>query len=225
MSKKKRITIPSPCNQQWEFMTELEKGKICRACHYKVLDLTNCSEEEIVKYVESKGVKVCGRVRVEQLNTNRRNRRTTSLYPIIQSVIASFLITGNVGATMKSDREALRQGMFTVVKVEKNYIEEQKLQDSLRIIRGRILDESGEPFPFVNVELVGTDIVVKTTFEGEFVMEVPEVLTMKVVVLKAGFVGYESAEFRVKVKDLPVKRDFYLTERLSFVIGEVLIIK
>lgn len=225
MSKKKRITISSPCNQQWEFMTELEKGKLCSVCDYKVLDLTNCSEEEIVKHLENKSTKVCGRVRVEQLNTNRSNRRITSFYPIIQSVIASFLMTGNVGAAMKPDRAALQQGMFTVVKVGKNHLDERKPQDSLRIIRGRILDESGEPLPFVKVELVGTDIVVQTTFEGEFEMEVPEMLKMKVVVLKAGFLGYESAEFRVKVKNLPVKRDFYLTETKAFIIGEVLIIE
>lgn len=69
MENKFKITIPKPCNEDWNEMSPTEKGRFCDVCTKEVVDFTNKTSEEIQKYfVEKKDKKVCGRFKNEQLD-------------------------------------------------------------------------------------------------------------------------------------------------------------
>jgi hypothetical protein len=63
-----KISIPTPCHEDWEAMIPNEKGRHCNSCIKTVVDFTNMSDEE-VKYffLNKKEDKVCGRFRNDQL--------------------------------------------------------------------------------------------------------------------------------------------------------------
>lgn len=42
-----RISIPDPCNQNWNQMLPNEKGRYCDTCKLTVVDFTKMSNEEI----------------------------------------------------------------------------------------------------------------------------------------------------------------------------------
>ena len=63
-----KITIPKPCNENWDKFTPTEKGKHCQVCAKTVIDFTNWQPTAIVNYIATnKEEETCGRFRLEQL--------------------------------------------------------------------------------------------------------------------------------------------------------------
>ncbi len=64
-----KISIPTPCHEDWGTMTPNEQGRHCSSCAKTVVDFTGMSDEQ-VKYffLDKKEERVCGRFRNEQLH-------------------------------------------------------------------------------------------------------------------------------------------------------------
>jgi hypothetical protein len=64
-----KISIPTPCHQDWGAMTPNEQGRHCTSCAKTVVDFTAMTDDE-VKYffINKKEEKVCGRFKNEQLH-------------------------------------------------------------------------------------------------------------------------------------------------------------
>ncbi len=63
-----KISIPTPCQQDWSAMTPNEQGRHCTSCAKTVVDFTSMSDEAIKHFfINKKEEKVCGRFKNEQL--------------------------------------------------------------------------------------------------------------------------------------------------------------
>ena len=71
-----KISIPDPCNQNWNQMQPNEKGRYCDTCKLTVVDFTKMSNEEIKNYLLNKSY-VCGRFDCTQIKTSHRSRLET----------------------------------------------------------------------------------------------------------------------------------------------------
>lgn len=68
--KKLNLSIPKPCDEDWNKMLPDEKGKFCQSCCKKVFDFTNSSTEEITAiFSNNPTAKICGRFKKEQLES------------------------------------------------------------------------------------------------------------------------------------------------------------
>lgn len=66
-----KISIPTPCHEDWNKMTPKEQGSFCGSCAKIVVDFTKMKKEEIKQYfTEKKEEKTCGRFTVSQLSQN-----------------------------------------------------------------------------------------------------------------------------------------------------------
>src|SRR6185503_4495008 len=66
-----RISIPKPCQENWENMTPDQKGAFCGVCNKSVHDFTKKQPEEIKTILieeMSAGKKVCGRFNEDQIS-------------------------------------------------------------------------------------------------------------------------------------------------------------
>ncbi|GAB5557391.1 MAG: hypothetical protein SchgKO_16040 [Schleiferiaceae bacterium] len=63
------LTMPSPCQENWEDMTPEEKGRQCLKCQTKVWDFTESSPTEIEAFFKASKSKVCGRFTKDQIET------------------------------------------------------------------------------------------------------------------------------------------------------------
>lgn len=64
-----KISIPTPCHEDWEAMIPNEKGRHCNSCIKTVVDFTTMSDDEVKNFLLSrKEEKVCGRFRTDQLH-------------------------------------------------------------------------------------------------------------------------------------------------------------
>ncbi|MCE3074759.1 TonB-dependent receptor plug domain-containing protein [Chryseobacterium gwangjuense] len=64
-----KITIPTPCHENWEAMTSEEKGRFCSVCSKTVRDFTRSSDEELYQEMKS-DPDICGNFNENQLNRN-----------------------------------------------------------------------------------------------------------------------------------------------------------
>jgi len=68
-SKPIQISIPKPCNEDWNQMTLVEQGRFCSSCQKCVVDFTAYSDRQLFEYLNKhKGQKICGRFEYTQLN-------------------------------------------------------------------------------------------------------------------------------------------------------------
>ncbi|MFN8281732.1 MAG: hypothetical protein U0U67_00855 [Chitinophagales bacterium] len=65
--------IPQPCHEDWNAMTENEKGRHCDVCSKVVVDFTNMSDAEVVDYLQQHAQqKTCGHFRSNQLSQKQK---------------------------------------------------------------------------------------------------------------------------------------------------------
>jgi hypothetical protein len=62
------ISIPIPCNEDWNKMTPKENGKHCDSCNKIVVDFTTMPTQDILLYfVNNKSQKTCGHFYKDQI--------------------------------------------------------------------------------------------------------------------------------------------------------------
>jgi hypothetical protein len=66
--KKINLTIPKPCHENWDQMSDVQKRKFCNACQKVVIDFTNMSDRELANFFKKTTGSVCGKFKDDQLN-------------------------------------------------------------------------------------------------------------------------------------------------------------
>lgn len=67
---KHKITIPTPCHENWDKMTPNENGRFCLSCSKTVVDFTSMLPNEIQHFfIQNQNKKICGRFKNSQLDT------------------------------------------------------------------------------------------------------------------------------------------------------------
>lgn len=66
-----QVSIPVPCHENWNTMSEAEKGRFCAVCQKTVIDFSDMNETEIISILNQKlqTETVCGRFKKNQIQT------------------------------------------------------------------------------------------------------------------------------------------------------------
>ena len=126
MERKYKITIPEPCQEDWNKMTPNDTGRFCGSCSKNVVDFTYMIPEEIQIYLQQ-NTNVCGRFKKSQLDSIIIQIPRRVLYSQTQYhkmfLLALFIA---MGTTLFScaDKNGEKQKIETIEVVE-DKIEEQ----------------------------------------------------------------------------------------------------
>jgi hypothetical protein len=183
MKQKIQISIPEPCNEGWQYMTPVEKGRFCASCQKKVLDFTYLSDNEIINLVSKKDT-LCGRINVSQLNRNLiATKRTSNYFGYLATSILAFLGLGT----------------YSVVAQEKPLVEQTDLQHLNKIIYSDkkitvtgVVTSEGVPLPGVTVRIKNKKEFVQTDELGRYSIKVK-----KGKILVFSYIGLEDMEVKV----------------------------
>ncbi|MGJ8660867.1 MAG: hypothetical protein ACSHXL_02415 [Bacteroidota bacterium] len=97
MQKINKIELSFACDEDWNKMTQAEKGRHCAMCKKTVVDFSNYSNKELVSfYNQPKNATTCGRFKVgqlENLNYNIANPIQESKPRTLRPIFASVLLT------------------------------------------------------------------------------------------------------------------------------------
>ena len=106
MGKRLHLTIAEPCQENWDGMTPVEKGKFCGACQKQVVDYSNMSDRQVAGFFKkpiqgfSKGGSVCGRFMSDQLDRPIEipRKRIPWVKYFFQITLPAFLFSMKVSA-------------------------------------------------------------------------------------------------------------------------------
>src|SRR3954470_13319851 len=68
MKKYLQIEIPKPCHEDWNNMSNAEKGRFCNSCRKTVIDFSLLSDEQLLNFFRHNKKDVCGRIWEDQLS-------------------------------------------------------------------------------------------------------------------------------------------------------------
>ena len=101
MAKQLQLQIPSPCHENWENMSQVEKGRFCASCEKKVIDFSYMSDREIALFFKKPTGSVCGRFFENQLNRDIDipKKRIPWIKYFVRFALPAFLVS--CGARMQ----------------------------------------------------------------------------------------------------------------------------
>ncbi|MFX6803812.1 hypothetical protein ABTH20_20355, partial [Acinetobacter baumannii] len=61
------LHIPTPCHEDWDKMTPVQKGKFCGSCNKEVVDFSLMTDAEVLNFFIKSTGNTCGRFYNDQL--------------------------------------------------------------------------------------------------------------------------------------------------------------
>jgi hypothetical protein len=163
MKKLITIRIPEPCHEDWQKMTQTEKGKFCGICTKEVIDFTSKTDEDIVTIL-SNSKNTCGKFKKTQLNREVKLERKSglNLAPYAASLLLplSLLNTTHASSSDSSIPEkpysSLNIGRFS------------KSNRAIINTTGKITDTSGKGLSNVIIRASESNKNVKSDINGTY---------------------------------------------------------
>jgi hypothetical protein len=229
---KMQITIPQPCHESWDKMTQAEQGKFCGSCQKVVVDFSKMTDAELLSYFKKPKDSVCGRFKEEQLHRviTPQPKRLPWIKYFFQIAIPAFLFSMKASSQQRTlgrvvainedsikrkdcvpDVEKALQGSLGTVSVNK------QISEKTNVVAGKVVTESGEPIPFATVIIKGSTQGTACDSVGRFRLNYKgEEITVQVSAM-----GYETKELSISKDQLVEITMIALKENLM---GEVVII-
>ncbi|MBC7555026.1 MAG: hypothetical protein H7257_13745 [Taibaiella sp.] len=160
------ISVPKPCNEDWNQMTPAEKGRHCSVCQVTVIDYTTLADREIVEAIQNAaGGHTCGRYHLGQLDRVMAAPQPVPRYHIFAKKIAATPLLS----------QALGNTVFAQVAKPKTHQQHKKPQllDKKPGIRGHVADYLTKALlANVRVSIEHTTIFAITDLHGFFFLPV-----------------------------------------------------
>ena len=230
---KMQITIPQPCHESWDKMTQAEKGKFCGSCQKVVVDFSKMTDTELIAYFKKPKDSVCGRFKENQLNRviTAPPKRLPWIKYFFQIAIPAFLFS------IKASSQQRQVGRVVAVKQDslKNKDCQPDLNTALKgqlggvviideprktiTVKGKVVSESGVPIPYATVMIKGTKNGTACDTAGNFNIH----STGDKIILQVTAVGYQAKEVAVskssEVEVIMTEVERQLTGAVVVVVG------
>lgn len=204
MPKQLQLSIPKPCHEDWDKMSQVEKGRFCGSCQKQVMDFTNMSDSQLVAFFKKEATgSVCGRFMPEQLDKamDIPKKRIPWVKYFFQFTLPLFL------ASLKSTAQT-KKGEVTVKQVEARNDTVCKKPDKLvmmlgatavrirdqheKVITGSVIGVDDKPVPYATVMIKGTVTGTKADSAGVFRITIPAMQDSAI--LSVSSIGYENKD-------------------------------
>ena len=194
MTHIKSISIPEPCHQSWQQMTEANNGRHCAHCCKTVVDFTLMSNDEIIAHL-SNSSHVCGRFGQQQLGNLNYDLYKNSL-PKASWWKRAAVIIGIAGPFLSHKANA--QAKPTIINTGDTYGNGDRSSVTLgKVVPNRLITVTGKvlakedklPIPGAMIKVKGTNSGTVTNVDGKFTINVQPGSTLVV-----SFIGYETQQ-------------------------------
>jgi hypothetical protein len=178
------LHISTPCNEDWNKMSNSEKGRFCDSCASQVIDFTVMTDHQVLAYMAANQGKVCGRFNTEQMD---RGLNDTSIKKkkIWQWALTGFtsLFFASKGLAQSNVKKELPQAAFLL---NNNNQAMMDMNNQSITIKGKVLDDAHALLAKASIIEPGSMNKVFTNRNGQFVMQV-DAFTESVLVQANGF--------------------------------------
>jgi hypothetical protein len=213
MSKHFQLTIADSCDENWDKMTPVEKGRFCDACQKQVIDFTGMSDAQVAAFFKKPSTgSLCGRFMKDQLDREVEipGKRIPWVKYFFQFAIPAFLLSYRASAQVKQT-----QALQGFVAIEQGPSVKGKLSVSTiktsvgRMIGGRVVDTDGNGISDVSVMVAGDTTGVSTDSMGYFRLLYKGLSDRIDILANYGLV--------LKQKKIKFKKHFLINKNVEFV--------
>ena len=236
MSKKISISIPVPCHEDWNKMTDVAKGKFCGSCQKEVIDFSGMSQSQLVAFFKKPAGSVCGRFRNDQLDAEMTipAKRVPWAKYFFQIALPAFLFSAksnaqgkvSIGDTMVVVKPTDTERLLKATMGKVSPVQRESL------VSGKVTDADGNSIPFATVMIKNTRQGVSCDETGTFSITTRNSFPLILVVSSVGFktVEYEtdSASNMITLEKVEMKEVVivgYQRRTCTFIAGGVSIVK
>ncbi len=161
------LKIQNPCTENWDQMTQVEKGRHCAKCDKVVTDFTEMSASEIQQFLVQ-NQRACVRMHQSQLSYEPSlvrpvvAPRRLNYQPLAALLIAGLTLSAcqnQVTADPKHPTEIVSNSGDTSDQTKQST---QKSAADRMSIRGRVLDDKGKPIDSARVTLISIEQIATT---------------------------------------------------------------
>lgn len=99
-----KITIPTPCHENWNNMTPEEKGRFCSVCSKTVRNFRTVSDEEIIDVFSDSSENICGNFNKTQLE---RDLRYSFVNVLFMKFAVGFMLTAGGFVSLEAQQKDL----------------------------------------------------------------------------------------------------------------------
>jgi len=206
-SKTIQFQIPAPCSESWDKMHSLPGGKFCDNCEKTVVDFSQMTDNELVRFFEKNDQQLCGRFRSDQLDKEIELPRVPTSFQKLKSIaaIAAGLLAWNTAPA----QSILPQENISMVKRAKaakgDKCQLRKLNKhfSKNKLSGIVKDQNGEILIGVNILLEKNNGTV-TDIDGKFELEIPS--DWESFEVTFSYIGFETQVIEFDKKDVLAKK-------------------
>lgn len=189
MKKPVRISIPTPCHENWQDMKPVERGRFCDSCQKKVHDFT-ASPDKVILEAFAKDSRLCGRFRVDQLDRELIiPKEKSTIWTAVSAAVISFLALGNYPASAQ-------EPVSTEQHENENYALGKYAAAPQKMIVSGVVSDEGGPLPGANITITGKESQVSADIDGFYQIEV-----IPGEVLEFQFAGYDTQRITVSVNN------------------------
>ncbi len=198
--------IPEPCSEKWDEMYPLPGGRFCDKCEKTLVDFTDMTDNELVRYFENNNKRVCGRFRPDQLNKKMEiPKKPTSFQKWkAAAAVATGLFAWNSTSAQTTSGETL--GIVAPIPPPLKIMElvEQQADKDIPVsffakFRGIVKDENGEPLIGASI-MLGDAKGTVSDFDGKFELDIPN--DWKSFELTFSYIGFETLIKEFEKKDI-----------------------
>lgn len=241
MGKKIQLTIPTPCHENWEAMTQVDKGRFCAACQKKVVDFSSMNDRQVTQFFKNSSTSsVCGRFMQDQLQRDMEIpvKRIPWVKYFFQFAIPAFFVSAKAKAqgevrVVSSKPVVHNEQQVTVGKVvpavcsipvpRNTPATSISIKNNHLTIKGLVMDEYNSPMWYVTVMIKGTKYGTLTDSTGMFRLAVPA--GEKKITIQVSCVGFETMEKEISTDEITNETIIRMPSLLKMVAGEVVVVK
>lgn len=224
------LHIPTPCHEDWDKMTPVQKGKFCGSCNKEVVDFSLMTDAEVLNFFIKSTGNTCGRFYNDQLQRPLQETKIEKKrgWKLILASVSSLLMIVKVNAQKKindiklkgkvSEERMLSCPPIIVGDVSIKSIDSVKPVNN--IINGIVSDENKQPIAGATVLIKGTKTGTIANEKGEFSLKLDAITTSKTLVVNS--VGFISKEIVVTPQQIQQQQIIQL--KLSQeIMGEIIV--
>ncbi|MCB0479006.1 MAG: hypothetical protein KDC84_12635 [Crocinitomicaceae bacterium] len=215
-----RLSIGTPCNENWDEMTPQDKGRFCPKCEKQVYDLTKADDQEILHFFRNKDEKVCGRLTRFQLNHDFFEKSPVSSNSFNRYIAASFTLLALSPAVVAQNNNLNLEQPVEYAQVD---ILHQKMQGAVAITHDytiKLLDQDGKALKKAWVSIHGYDYRVQADDNGIVRFDFPTSIKEKEITLYIS-IDFRYGEVKLEKVDHPVTKEIRVEMHEEILMGDI----
>lgn len=221
----KIIQIENPCEEKWNNMQNIPDGKFCDLCSKTVLDLTQKSDEEILKILDESNGKICGKIFRHQSNRNPISSEKIIINQENKKGYSRLVAGLAIAASLTGIQTHATTFERPLIQISENKdsgekdLDKEKISDNDFIISGKLINSStGNPLPDVEVTFITIEKIfkVKTDQQGYYKIIVPDYHIKKTKnILHFDFGGYNDKDYILTKEELKNKEFSFVSSEIN----------